>query len=52
MDGNGLKRMLEDRGAMPTEEGYSVREYEAMHEGYFLDSWLMEDTKGKTEDVE
>ena len=31
------KRMLEDRGAKPKEEGDIVREYNAMHEEKFLE---------------
>ena len=29
------KRMLEDRGALPTEEGNVIREYKAIHEENF-----------------
>ena len=41
------KRMLEDRGALPKEDGDCVREYKAMHEDNFVGSWLREDTEGK-----
>ena len=39
---------LQDRGALPGEEGDAIREYKAMHEENFLSSWLREDGKGKT----
>ena len=32
--------MLQDRGALPKEEGDVIWEYEAMHEEKFLSSWL------------
>ena len=41
--------MLQDRGALPTEEGDVVREYKAMHEEQFLSSWSREDGKDKKE---
>ena len=34
------KRMLEDGGALPKEDGDLPREYQAMHEENFLSSWL------------
>ena len=34
--------MLQDRGALPKEEGDIVKEYKAMHEENFLSSWLRE----------
>ena len=37
--------MLEDRGALPEEEGERVREYKAFHEDNLLSSWLREDTQ-------
>ena len=37
------KRMLDDRGALPKEEGDLIRECKAMHEEHFLSSWLRED---------
>ena len=46
------KRMLEDRGALPREDGDLLREYHALHEGYFLSSWLREDVEGKEEERE
>ena len=33
------EKMLQDRGALPKEEGHVVREYKAMHEENFLGSW-------------
>ena len=39
------KKMLQDRGALPEEEGDVVREYRAMHEENFLSNWLRR--KGK-----
>ena len=41
-------KALQDRGALSREEGDAIREYEAMHEENFLNSWLREDGKGKT----
>lgn len=41
--------MLQDRGALPKEEGDVIREYKAIHEENFLDSWLREDVEGKEE---
>ena len=32
--------MLQDRGALPKEEGDVVREYKAVHAENFLSSWL------------
>ena len=43
--------MLEDRGALPKEEGDLIIEYKAMHEENFLSSCLEDDTEGKLEDV-
>ena len=43
------KRMLEDRGALPKEDGEFVRADKAIHEKAFLSSWLSEDTEGKAE---
>ena len=39
------ERMLEDRGALPQEDGNQCREYKGMHEENFLSSWLREDVK-------
>ena len=39
--------MLEDRGALPREDGDLLPEYHAMHEENFLSSWLREDVAGK-----
>ena len=41
--------MLQDRGALPEEEGEVVREYKGMHVENFLSSWLREDGKNKEE---
>ena len=41
------KRMLEDRGALPREDGDLLREYQAMHEENFCGSWLREDVEGE-----
>ena len=54
---NGLwnitkKRMLEDRGVLPKEEGDRIGENKAMHEESFVSSWLREDMEGKTAEVE
>ena len=46
------KRMLEDRGAVPKEDGNFLRECQAMHEENFLSSWLREDVEGKEEERE
>ena len=43
---NIAKRILEDRGALPEEDGNELREYKAMHEENFLSSWLLEDVEG------
>ena len=44
--------MLEDRGALPGEEGDLIREYRAIHEATFTSSWLEEDVVGKAEEME
>ena len=41
--------MLQDRGALPEEEGDVVREYKAMHEDNFLSSWLKDVWEDKKE---
>ena len=41
------KRMLEDRGASPKEEGDSTREHKAMHEEHVLSSWLRRNVEGR-----
>ena len=41
------EKRLQDRGALPSEEGDVIREYKAMHEENFLSSWLREDLAGK-----
>ena len=43
------EKVLQDRGALPRGEGHAIREYKAMHEENFLDSWLREDGKSKNE---
>ena len=40
-------KALQDRGALPREEGDAIREFKAMHEENFLGSWLREDWKSK-----
>ena len=42
--------MLEDRGALPREDGDLPREYQTMHEEKFLSSWLWEDVEGKEQE--
>ena len=44
--------MLEDRGASPKEGDTQFRECEAVHEEYFLSSWLREDVGGVTAEVQ
>ena len=46
------KRMLEDRGALPKEDGNLLREYRAVHEENFLSSWLREDVGGEEGETE
>ena len=41
--------MLEDRGALPREDGDPLREHQAMHEENFLSSWLRENVERKAE---
>ena len=36
----------------PKEDGDLLREYKAMHEENFLNSWLREDTEDKAEEME
>ena len=44
------KKMFADRGALPKEDGYQLREYEAMHEEKLCNCWLRDDVKeGKVE---
>ena len=42
----GRRKMLEDRGALPKEDGDQLRKYKAMHEDNFLDSWPRENVQG------
>ena len=43
------EKMLQDRGALPEEEGDVVREYKAMHDEIFLSSWLRDVGEDKKE---
>ena len=43
------EKRLQERGAIPKEEGDVIREYNAMHEESFLSSWLREDLVEKQE---
>ena len=45
----GQWNLLQDRGALPKEEGDSVREYKARHGEHFLSTWLREDLEGMEE---
>ena len=45
----GQRKMLEDRGALPKEDGDQPREYKAMHEENFLSSWPREDVEHTVE---
>ena len=45
------KRMVEDGGAVPKEDGNLLREFEAKHEEHFLNSWLRDSTEDKVEDM-
>ena len=40
------EKMLQDRGALPKEEGNIVREFKAMHAENLFSSWLREDVVG------
>ena len=40
-------KMLQDRGALPKEEGDFIGEYKAMHEENYLSGWLREGGEGK-----
>ena len=46
------KRMLEDRGALPRDDGDLLREYQAMHEESFRSSWLRENVEGEQAKME
>ena len=41
------EKLLQDRGALLKEEGDVIREYQAMHEEFFLRSWLRKDGEDK-----
>ena len=43
------EKELQERGAVPKEEGDVIREYNAMHEENFLSSWLRCDLTGEGE---
>ena len=42
-----ISEALQDRGALPKEEGDTIRECKAMHEENFLSSWLRDYGEGK-----
>ena len=44
-----MREKLQERGAVPKEEGDVIRECNAMHEENFLSSWLREDLVVKEE---
>ena len=46
------ERMLEDRGALPSEDGDLLREYRVTHEENVLSNWLREDAEGEQEERE
>ena len=46
------KRCLEDRGALPEEDGNQLRECRAMHEENFLSSWPREDVEERKAEME
>ena len=46
------KRILEDRGALPKEDGDLLRGFQAMHEENCLSSRLREDVEGEEEEKE
>ena len=43
----GKRKIMKERGELPTEEGDVVRECKAMNEEDFWSSWLREDEKSK-----
>ena len=43
------RKMLQDRGTLPEEEGDAIKECKAMHEDNFLSIWLRKDGKDKKE---
>ena len=45
----GKRETVKERGELPNEEGNVVREYKAMHEEDFWNSWMREDEKSKEE---
>ena len=40
------KRMLQDRGALPEEDGNKLRDNKARHDKNFLSSWLRQNVEG------
>ena len=40
------EKMLEERDALPEEDGNQLREYKALHEENFISSWLRENVEG------
>ena len=49
------RKMPQDRGALPKEEGDVIREYKATNEENFLGSWLRKDgkdQKGRTTEAD
>ena len=46
------KGMIENRGALPKEEGDLVRGYKFAHEDTFSSSWLRDDTEGEAQELE
>ena len=45
------EKMLEDRGALPTENGYQLRECKALYVKKFLSRWLREDVEEEKAEV-
>ena len=43
-------KLLQDKGALPKEEGDVAREYKAMHEEHFPSSWLRKDGRKRREE--
>ena len=44
-------KVLQDRGALPKEEGNVIGEHKAMHEENFLSSWLKSKEGGRKEEI-
>ena len=47
MEPRERENVLQDRGALPKEEGDVIREFKATQDENFLSSWLKEDGKNK-----